>query len=203
LPATLRVHGRTLHTVRVGPIDAVVERRRTRPAPAQDVLQQQHVIVTALLDRIDALLPARFGTLMSESSLRDAVTSRAPVVLDALSDVRGRRQMTIRVFGEADPATSSDQRAATGTAYLESRRARAQQVPAEVAVIRDAVGALATAERVEPGGRSLRVTIFHLVELANLDEYVRRAQRLDLAPHAVRVSGPWPAFAFVPDLFEG
>jgi hypothetical protein len=201
LPGTFRIHGRRLVAVRMGSIDAIVEPGRGRPPVAQDVLQQQHGIVTALLDRTDALLPARFGAWMSETALREAVASREQVMVEALAAVRGRRQMTVRVFGTVDPRVGKES-SPTGTAYLERRRQLAHYVPAEAEVIRRAVGALAVAERVEPGARGLRVTVFHLVGLADTGDYVRRAQALDLAPHAVRVSGPWPAFAFTPELFQ-
>jgi hypothetical protein len=47
------------------------------------------------------------------------------------------------------------------------------------------------------------LTVFHLVPLERLDVYRRRASGLQsmLPRHVVTVTGPWPVFAFAPELF--
>jgi len=201
LPETLRVRSRTLRTLRVGPVLVIGDRRRERTSPTAEALQHQHAVVAALMDRTDALLPARFGSSLAEASLREAIGKREASLVEALALVRGRRQMTIRVFGEREPADAGPDRRLSGTEYLKGLQARAHHVPPEVTAIRRAIGGLAAAERVEPGERGLRVTVFHLVATGDLAAYADRAGRLDLLPHQARVSGPWPPFAFAPDLF--
>jgi hypothetical protein len=65
------------------------------------------------------------------------------------------------------------------------------------------LGALVADERVESGGPGLRLTVFHLVPAALVAAYREKASELvsGLAPHDVGISGPWPPFAFAPDLF--
>jgi hypothetical protein len=200
LPETLRVQSRTLRTLRVGSVLVIGDRRRKRTSPTAEALQHQHAVVAALMDRTDALLPARFGSSLGEASLREAIAKREASLVEALALVRGRRQMTIRVFGEREADASADRRL-SGTEYLKALQARAHHVPPEVTAIRRAIGGLAAAERVEPGERGLRVTVFHLVATGDLAAYGERAGRLDLLPHQARVSGPWAPFAFAPDLF--
>jgi hypothetical protein len=201
LPRTLRVLGQTLHTLSLGSIDVIVQRHRERVGPTLEALQEQHAIITKLVDRVGGLLPARFGSRISHRTLQEIVSQRESEILESLARVRGRYQMTIRVFGAADATSPPGARASTGTTFLKDRQARAHHVPPEVATIREALGSLAAAERVETGERGLRVTVFHLVSAENVERYKRKAAALQLAPLQVKVSGPWPAFAFAPELF--
>ena len=109
--------------------------------------------------------------------------------------------MTIRVFGSPDSSRLREGGTTTGTAFLESRRARVQHVPAEVSAIRQALRSLVAGERIEAGEGALRVTIYHLVSAKRTEAYARTSAALDIAPHRLVVSGPWPAFAFAPELF--
>ena len=200
LPRTLRLFGRTLHILRAGRIDAVVGEDPRRVEPTTAALEEQHAIVTRLAELAPALLPARFGMRVDQRTLRETLASREPEILAALASVRGRRQMTIRIFGEPVPGEPVEQSVETGTEYLKRRQARLHSRPPEVAAVRDALGSVVVDERVEPGPRGLRITIFHLVAIADLDTYRRRAASLRLDPHQVTVSGPFPAFAFTPEL---
>jgi hypothetical protein len=201
LPRRFRLLGRALQSLSFGPIDVIVERGRDRGTFTSEALQEQHAIVAELAGRTRALLPARYGSVVSEPALRGIVSGRAPHIVDALARVRGRRQMTIRVFGSPDSSRLEEGDTTTGTAFLESRRARVQHVPAEVSAIRQALRPLVAGERIEAGEGALRVTIYHLVPAKRTEAYARTAAALDLAPHRLAVSGPWPAFAFAPELF--
>jgi hypothetical protein len=110
----------------------------------------------------------------------------------------------VRVFGPPDETRPVIERGASGTAFLESRRAQVRHEPAEVATTRRVLDGLPAAERVEVGqGHGLRVTVFHLVDRTRDREYLARAATLQsqLEPYRVTVTGPWPAFAFTPELF--
>jgi hypothetical protein len=206
LPARLRVRGHSLRVLSLGAADVVVERQRGRQPPTTAALEDQHAVVLSLAERSDALLPARFGSLVDEAALRTAIEQHAAAISTGLDLVRGRQQMTVRVFGPPDDRRPPDDRS-TGTAFLHSLRDRARYVPAEVAAIRGQLGSLAAAERVETGEGGLRVTVFHLVTRGDVETYRRRASVLQseisvsMSPLRVVVSGPWPAFAFAPDLF--
>lgn len=205
LPQRMRILGRSLRALPLGPADAVVERRAARPAAEIDALEHQHAIVRRLAARSAALLPARFGTQTTGPRLREIAMEHATEISSALGRVRGRVQMTVRVFGRPDEAGPVEERG-SGTAYLRSRRARAAYVPGEVLAIRQAMTGLDTLdmeERVETSERApLRVTLYHLILAGDLERYRERASGLQetLAPHQVTVSGPWPAFAFSPEL---
>jgi len=211
LPGRLTVRGHALRAIPIVgrgsstrlAIVAVVEPVIARVEPTIETLQTQHDIVTRIAARVPALIPARFGSTMSERALQERVEAHDADIRAALRRVRGRAQMTIRVFGEPDLPAPAAPRAVSGTAFLEQRRARAHYVPAEVALIREQLGAHAKAERVEPGERTLRVTVFHLVPRNAVETYRQRASALQatLAPRQVTVSGPAPAFAFAPELW--
>ena len=203
LPRSLRIHGHALRTLTIGEIDVIVERRSERMEPTTDALQRQHDIVAKIAARGGALLPARFGSLIGEAALQSVVDAHHLEIMEALDRVRGRQQMTIRVFGAADDSVPDSTHAATGTEFLNTRRARTRHLPPEVTTIRDAIGHLAAAERVEPGEQGLRVTLFHLVAADMVETYREEASALQsiLAPLRLTVSVPWPAFAFTPVLF--
>ena len=200
LPRTLRIRGRNLRTLSLGPVDVVAESSRDAVEPTHEALRDQFAVIAALNAKTAALIPARFGSTVQLDALRQLVSQHESTLLGALAQVRGRSQMTVRVFGPSDADGIKTLPAASGTAFLESRRARARHLASDVASIRDAVGTLAAAEVIEPGRHGLRVTVFHLVPERYLATYQARAAALRLDPHHVVVSGPSAAFAFAPEL---
>lgn len=69
-------------------------------------------------------------------------------------------------------------------------------------MIRRLMTPLARDEHAQAGDGRLRLTVFHLVGNDDLQPYRERAAALQsqLQPLEVVVTGPWPAFAFSPDL---
>ena len=69
--------------------------------------------------------------------------------------------------------------------------------------MRAAMSAYVKAERIATGERTGLLTVFHLVPRERLDVYRQRASGLQsmLPGYAVTVTGPWPVFAFAPELF--
>jgi hypothetical protein len=151
--------------------------------------------------------------------LRSLVSRRRKEIVAALEQVRGCAQMTVRIVTPTGPrvptvstlprgsagARSGDSvsSARTGTEFLERRLERARHVPPEVETLRRELGSLVRSERVAAGEREGLVTVFHLVSHQELDAYRRHASGLasKLQPRTVSVTGPWPVFAFAPDLF--
>jgi hypothetical protein len=112
--------------------------------------------------------------------------------------------MTVRIVGPAAGGHEESRAAArTGTEFLERARERSRRVPAEAATVRAEMSPYVKAERIASGERSGLVTLFHLVPLERLEAYRHRASGLQsvLPRHAVTVTGPWPVFAFAPELF--
>ena len=72
-------------------------------------------------------------------------------------------------------------------------------MPPGAASMTAAVRHLVAAERSENGqGRSV-ASIYHLIERRHLDQY--RAALSGVPSSIITVSGPWPPFAFAPDLW--
>ena len=116
--------------------------------------------------------------------------------------------MTIR-FQQASPppASKSVGAATTGAAYLRARAASSRPLlTKEAEALRRALHSLVAAERLEPGRETLAMTMHHLIGRGAVGRYLDRIERvmktLADAPRVV-VTGPFPAFAFVPDLVSG
>ena len=202
-PRRLSLLGRRLNCIDIGDVDAVVEYSSSLGRSLDDI-QLQHRIVCRLAARASALLPARFGSIVAESALVALVMERQQEIRGALRLVRNCEQMTVRVFGPAgSESRDSSPMATTGTAYLIGRQERAHHVPPDVEVIRRELGELVKEERIAQGERGVRTVVYHLVSRRTVAQYRRRASVLPtlLSPHAVTVTGPWPAFAFAPELF--
>jgi hypothetical protein len=158
------------------------------PPMTAEALRAHEAAVRRLADACEALLPARFGSVVDDVD----VEGRRDELLEALALVRGREQMTLRVYGAQTPRER-----ASGTAYLESRR-RERSVP-ELDPLRDAVRPLVRAERIEAhDGTDLRASVYHLVPRGSSVDYLRAVQSVSLSVRVVP-SGPWPAWSFAPE----
>lgn len=158
--------------------------------PTPEKLVEYDRIIRRLSARNAALLPARFNTLVEdEDEVRLILRSRQASFRAALARVRGRVQMAIRLESEAPAAGQG--RPATGADYLR-RRAAAHQV-AEFEPLRSAVDRWVRDVRVERKGNL--VTIYHLIPRASVTAYRRRLEHA-AAPATLRVSGPFPPYAF-------
>ena len=180
------------------------------PAPSASALRRHDAVVRRVARGADALLPVRFGTAVAgRAALARVLAGRAPALRRALELVRGREQMTLRLFGTPAPVPSSaacDVPAAggPGARYLAARqaaRARRARVP-ELSPLRPRLAPLVRAERVERHDVApLLATVYHLVDRGRGAEYLARLDRAARRVQSVRVraSGPWPAYAFAPE----
>jgi hypothetical protein len=197
--------GHRIEFVDAGGVYAAVERLDARPIVSEAALRTQHDIVARVASKVDALLPARFGSFLDAEELARVIALRRDVIAEALALVRGRVQMTVRLFeaeGHAAPRVSGS--APTGTAYLEGRRLSAAvralpQAEAVAAAVKDVVAAT----RTEPGQGLVAATIYHLVDRADLGKYKDALATLESSADTgtLTVTGPWPPFGFVPDLW--
>lgn len=89
--------GSSLTFRRVAGVFAAVERRADVPPVEMGLLAAHQRIVERLAGRVSAILPVRFGTLLTIEELEEALADRDEELADALDFVRGRRQMTWRV----------------------------------------------------------------------------------------------------------
>jgi hypothetical protein len=202
LPPRLRAGRVSLDVFPVGPVAAIVGPQRRAAASTEQALRQQHAIVLALAAQVDPLLPVRFGTRMTSDRLEAAIRPSASIIADALEHVRGRCQMTVRLVGPQaveSPASGKT----TGTAYLTRRHREFHALPAEAVPVQAAAKALAFDERIQQGRGAFRATLFHLIGRERVEPY-RAAVDAALSdlppPWGGTVSGPWPPFAFAPEL---
>jgi hypothetical protein len=198
-----------LRVVRVGEVVAAVGEMVEPPAVSEATLRAHDAVVRRLAGAVDAILPVRFGALLSEAALADTLAARARELGEALALVAGREQMTLRVLGErgAPPPPAAAAEAGDlgpGARYLAARRAerrRAREAP-ELAPLRSALAPLVRAERVtRHDAPPLLATVHHLVDRGAADAYRAAVERgaAALAPRSVVVSGPWPPYAFAPE----
>ena len=214
-PARLGVGGVTgerLRIITVDRISAVAGEVRRAPAPGVRNLRRYAAIVESIASRVPAILPARFGTTVTDlDELMFLLRSRRATLRERLRAVRGRAQMTLRLLesesGDAPLRSRSTviprdvlrlgYGATQGTQYLQWRReigAKARAVP-EFEVIRDVVRRYIKDERVEKRGGV--VTINHLVPRGSALRY-RDAVEGAARENEVRliVTGPFPPYAF-------
>lgn len=199
----LRHARRRIEFVEVAGVHAAIERVDRAPAISEDALRAQHDIVMKIADAVDAILPVRFGALVDTRELETLVSMRLGTIRDALERVSGRVQMSVRVFASGavtTPAVEPVGKSESGAAYLEQRRREAAGSPeGEAAAIRDAMRRLIADERTQRGQGRVYWTLYHLVDRSALRQYERAISAF--ASPTVAVSGPWPPFAFVPDLW--
>lgn len=204
-----KLHGRTIDCVPVGDIFAMAQRTDRAPAISADALWEQHDIVLQLAARARAILPARFGSIVDEEELRRIALLRVAQLAAAFDLVRGREQMTVRLLGGADGIERPPQPAGAaiaggpGARYLEERRAAAgYPLPDAVARLSAAVRDMIVAEKAEPGQRGVRAMLYHLIERGRSGGYARALSNAaaEVEPFTVKVTGPWPPFAFAPEL---
>jgi hypothetical protein len=204
-----RAVGRKVEVMAAGGIYAVVQKLSERPVPSEDALRQQHDLVVRIAKRSSAILPARFGSLVAREELEKVLTLRRDELARSFDLVRHREQMTVRVFGDAPEAAPTVappvSRPPSGTQYLRARReaTAGQPLPAPVKDLIALVRPFVRAERVEAGHERVHATVYHLIDRGRSSEYRGAVQSLLVADESrtIRVTGPWPPFAFTPELW--
>ena len=127
-PATspgVGVSDEPLRTVDLGGLFALVGDVPAALAPSPATLTAQDAVLRRLATGVDAILPARFGTLVADdATLVESLMARRTELTRALAQVSGCEQMTLRVWGEqaAPQADAGVTDAGPGARYLAARR---------------------------------------------------------------------------------
>jgi hypothetical protein len=192
------------------------------PTPTAETLRAQDALVRELAARADALLPSRFGSRFAdEQALRQSLDELAPRLERALTRVRGREQMTIRLFHDAQADGTTPGEAPSGgtlpggargegrddegpgTRYMRQRAAAARQLPAVVEVLHAGVAGVIEDERVDRQSQPPVIgSVHHLIPRGSAETYRARLEAAAATPRfaasgiRLRVSGPFPAYAF-------
>ena len=184
---------------------AIVERRADVPPAEFGSLGRHHDVVARLAARVPAILPVRFGTLLDDEAIAEALQDRADDIAEALDAVRGRVQFTwrrkargARVTPNALPAAGS---ASSGTEYLKrAARIAKPAPPAAWRTLRGKLAPLVAGERYQPATAALPESLYHLVARDAVARYTTVATALRDADAALSLTGPWPPFAFAPEM---
>jgi len=184
-----------LRVVRVGDLVAAVGEMAERPQVSEATLRAHDAVVRRLAGAVDAILPVRFGSLLSESGLADLLTARGRELSEALALVAGREQMTLRLLGAATPPTAPappPDDLGPGARYLAARRAEWRRVREAPELVR--------AERVTRHDTPpLIASVYHLIDRGAGAAYLTAVERVALAAARVVATGPWPPYAFAPE----
>jgi hypothetical protein len=178
------------------------ERRADVPPTELGALNTHHRVVVRLWKDAPAVLPVRFGTLLEPEQIAEALEEKDEDVTEAFNVVRGRAQFSWRAprAGTARRRVVRAPLELSGTEYLR-RAARALTAPPRFSPIRRRLETLIAAERYEPSRAALPEALYHLVDRTRIDHYLSAASDIPLpAALAPTLSGPFPAYAFVPEL---
>ncbi len=209
LPRQGVARGRRLRVIRGATAAAVVA---DAPAPVVSLaaLRAHDRVVRGITRCVASVLPVRFGTTFASAG--DVAARLGADTADwraALRDVRQREQMTLRVYGapaarRGTPTATPRRTRQSGTAYLRQRAdriAEARRAP-ELDPLRQVLAGIIAAERVARHDRgTLLLTAYHLIGRGAAGEY-RRTLATAMRQLGLRASasGPWPPYAFAPEL---
>jgi hypothetical protein len=190
--------GAAVRAVRCGQLFAAVSEIPARPETQEPVLREHDQTVRQLAEFTDAILPARFGSVVDgEDSLEELLKEREPELLRALTLVAGCEQMTLRVYGEV-PAIAppvEEPSLGPGARYL-AGKLREKTVPG-LDSIRPALSSFIRAEHVQHHGTPpLLASVYHLIERGQSAAYRAALHQDDSLPVRFAASGPWPPYAF-------
>jgi hypothetical protein len=185
---------------------AVVERRADVPPPEFGPLRRHHDVVAHLAARVPAIIPVRFGTLLDDETIDEALAERGEEIQQAFEAVRDRVQFTWR----RQPRTSRRATARaklhtlaelSGTEYLRrAARAATPPPPRSWRSLRAILAPLISAERYQPATATTPESLYHLVPRDAGARYSTVATGLRQADAALTLTGPWAPFAFVPQV---
>jgi len=179
---------------------AIVERRADVPPVELGALKQHDAVLTRVAEAVPAILPVRFGTLLELEEIEAALDEREEELAEAFDRVRDRVQFTWRRPGSDVRSPASTARPASGKEYLRRVAHAAKPPPAAFRSIRETLRPLVAAERYQRATPSIPDSLYHLVGRDGAARYRLAARKLASADPAVRVTGPFPPFAFAPDL---
>ncbi len=184
-----------------GPLCAVTE-VDVAPRVTPTTLRLHDETVRRLATLVDALLPAHFGEVLpDDAELRMWVDAHRQALVQALDEVRGGEQMTLRVYGPPPDRPVLTAGAGQGARYLRARQEAARLSALDP--LRRRLGTLVRLERIRPHdtGR-LRASVHHLIPRGHAADYESAVHEVapTLAPLHLSISGPWAPYAFGPPI---
>jgi len=188
----------------------VVEQRADVPPVEFGTLQKHQAVITRLAESVPAILPVRFGTLLETDEIDEALQERDGEIAEAFDFVRDRVQFTWRRKGRHEGRRriegtrrreGTDRSPASGTDYL--RRAARLASPSPTGAfraLRSKLAPLVVAERFQPATPTAPDSLYHLVERSTAARYAMVGGALREGNPQFTMTGPFPPFAFAPEI---
>jgi hypothetical protein len=206
-PLGTGIGGESLVLVPAGGLAAVAGSLPVPPSADAETLTRQDAVVRRLAGLFATLLPVRFGESVADvATLTSRLAPRESELAAALQLVRGCVQMTLRVFGEPDPAPelAPATSGGPGARYLETRRQEQERLRSlpEIGPLSTALRPLLRAERIERHAAGLLLgTAYHLVPREETAAYLAAVEeaRTQIGGRRIAATGPWPPYAFAPE----
>lgn len=154
-----------------------------------------HRVVSGVF-RLAAVISIRFPTLVrDDEELRDFLRKHSAQYSAALERLRDSVQMELHISAVGENAAASP---ASGTAYLEARRAAVQALAATAEQAYGSVRHLTRGWRVRAGNRPDFVRCYALIARDAVQDFRHQIESLP-APASMKVvlSGPWPWSEFL------
>lgn len=196
LPSRTGVAEEALELRALDGVDAVVGAIDAPVAESFDSALAHGLVVEALLDCADAVLPARFGRpFADDAALVDATAPRLEELQTRLAGVRGCVELSVRI-GAADPRRPE---ADDGASYLRRLAAATAARDSRIAEAHGALETHAVESRVEPLTRGTSLfRAAYLVRRNDIDAFAHAVDRLadELAGASIVCTGPWAPSSF-------
>jgi len=198
LPAVEGIGGAELRPRALDDLELVVsEHDGAELEPTEEAVLAHARVVDALAAASSALLPARFTrTFEDEAALDSAVRGQLDDLRRALSRVRGRVELGLRVIGASEDAQPE---AASGRAYMEARLEAVARAEGLANDLHEPLAALAVESTHSITAKPrLLVSAAYLVDADDVEGFRGKVAELERAhPELTFVcTGPWPPYSF-------
>jgi hypothetical protein len=198
LPARTGVDGAVLERRRIAGLDLVVSQSAGELSEVTEEALLTHAgVVEELMARSRAVLPARFGlAFTSEQNLEDAVETKAPLLAQGLTRVRGCVEFGLRVVGgepRREPSTGL-----SGGEYMRARLAEATERDRLSEELHRPLARLSRTSARFGGASGDLLHAAYLVPVENVGAFRDQLSRLEAAHSRLTMvcTGPWPPYSF-------
>lgn len=202
--------GGALRPLGTGAPVAVLAARPGPPGTGLEELRAHERTVAALMDQ-HPVLPARFGTLVSDAEAGRLLEQHRDALRVALERVRGAVELGVHARAtDGDDASASSREPAApgdaeapprpGTAYLEARLRQTRRLQALRAKLSPLEGLARAVTDLAGEHGDDRLRRAYLVERSRVDMFLDAVRTIDAAGHVELVcTGPWPPYSFSGD----
>lgn len=161
------------------------------PLPMPDSALQFHRVLNTLLQELD-FIPFRFQTCISEQALSVHLEQNAEAYRCALDAISGCVQMEVLISRAVQTAAAS---APSGREYLQRKAQREHDARIAAEVARENLNPYVQEWQAQATSDGCR--LYALVRRSELHQFQQHSQKLSPPGTQLRVTGPWPASAFI------